>query len=70
MFKGKVSLYKNTDGKEEKIEQEFDDPSEYRAFVRSHPEFSFRDPFPSIGFPYFGNVWDTLEDMVDRRMRL
>ena len=69
MFKGKISFYKNDDGKEQRIEEEFDDPQRYKDFIRSHPELSFRDPFPNINLPYISNVWDSLDDIVDRRMR-
>ena len=75
MFKGKISFYKNVDGKEERIEEEFDDPRLYREFIAKHPElryntfdlpvlWNFWSPFS------FGGLWDSLDDIVDRRLRL
>jgi hypothetical protein len=66
MFKGKISFYKNVDGKEDRIEEEFDDPRNYREFIAKHPELRF-DYFE---VPAFGNLWSVLDDIIDRRFRL
>ncbi len=75
MFKGKISFYKNVDGKEERIEEEFDDPRLYREFIAKHPELRY----PTFEMPVlwsvwnpltFGGLWDSLDDIVDRRLRL
>lgn len=39
MFKGKVHLYKNVDGKEEEIKKTFDNEKEFDAFIDKNPEF-------------------------------
>lgn len=38
MFQGKVVIYKNIDGKEQKVEKTFDNPSDYNYFIQNNTD--------------------------------
>lgn len=38
MFKGKIHIYKNVDGKEEEIKKEFDKENDFEKFMEQNPE--------------------------------
>ncbi len=59
MFKGKVTIIKNINGKEEKIEKEFKSPDEYQAFLREQ-NMQMADPKLSL------SEWGALGDFVER----
>ncbi len=59
MFKGKVTIIRNINGKEEKIEKEFKSPDEYQAFLREQNK-QMADPKLSL------SEWGALGDFVDR----
>ncbi len=59
MFKGKVTIIKNINGKEEKIEKEFDSQDEYLRFMAQN-NAGFADPSLSL------SEWGALGDFVDR----
>lgn len=65
MFKGKVHLYKNVDGKEEEIKKEFDNEKEFDAFVDKNPELKkLRDfKWESIKWPSLSGFKDFFEDV-------
>lgn len=44
MFKGKIHLYRNVDGKKEELSREFDSEKDFQAFLDKSPELKkFRD---------------------------
>ena len=45
MFKGKVYVYRNNNGKEEEFEKEFDNPQEFNNFRRSYRQPELEGPF-------------------------
>jgi hypothetical protein len=52
MFKGKIYLYKNSDGKEEKVEKEFDNKDEFNEYIEKNPELKkLESEFEMIRFP-------------------
>jgi len=52
MFKWKVYLYKNIDGKEEKVEKEFDNQDNFNKYVEQNPELKkMEKDFEKIEFP-------------------
>lgn len=64
MFKGKVHLYKNVDGKEEEIKKNFDNEKEFNAFVDKNPELKKLQEFKwkPIKWPSLSGFKDLLED--------
>lgn len=59
MFKGKVTIIKNINGKEEKVEKEFNSPDEYQAFLR---EQNMNSANPKLSL----SEWDALGGFIDR----
>jgi hypothetical protein len=52
MFKWKVYLYKNINGKEEKIEKNFNDEKEFNDYIASNPELKkLENQWKEIKFP-------------------
>ena len=45
MFKGKVYIYRNNNGKEEEFEKEFDNPQEFDNFRRTYHQPEFWGPY-------------------------
>lgn len=45
MFKGKVYVYRNNNGKEEEFEKEFDNPQEFNNFRKTYHQPEFGGPF-------------------------
>lgn len=64
MFKGKVHLYKNVDGKEEEVKKEFDNEKEFNAFVDKNQELKkLRDfKWEPIRWPSISGFKDLFED--------
>jgi hypothetical protein len=62
MFKGKVSLYKNVGGKEERIEKEFDNEKEFDAFVSKHPDFKALRDWKPVRWPEFDGLQAFFEE--------
>jgi len=64
MFKGKVYVYRNNNGKEEEFEKEFDNPQEFNNFRKSYRQPEFEGPFMGLGDRahlqnYFNNLIDS-----------
>lgn len=59
MFKGKISIYKNLNGKENKIEQEFDNESDYNRFIEEN-----KIQLWEFNQSFFSNIYD-LEKYID-----
>jgi hypothetical protein len=59
MFKGKVSIIKNINGKEERVEKEFNSPEEYREFLASN---QINIPEPKLTL----SEWSSLGDYIDK----
>ena len=64
MFKGKVYVYRNDNGKEEEFEKEFDNPQEFNNFRKSYHQPEFEGPFMGLGDRahlqnYFNNLIDS-----------
>lgn len=69
MFKGKIYLYKNINGKEEKVEKDFDNEEDFKKYVNQNPEFKKMDQdFDKIMFPK--SFYDTKNffEEFDRRL--
>ncbi len=60
MFKGKVTIIKKVNGKEEKIEKEFNSPEEYQAFLRANSDFAVANPRLTL------SEWDALGSFIDQ----
>jgi len=61
MFKGKVTIIKNINGKEEKIEKEFKSAKEYEEFIKSQGAFA-----PAVDPKLSLSEWGALGDFIDR----
>ena len=64
MFKWKVYVYRNNNGKEEEFEKEFDNPQEFNNFRKSYRQPEFEGPFMGLGDRahlqnYFNNLIDS-----------
>lgn len=70
MFKGKVYMYSNINGKEEKLEREFDNPQEFRSFASQVPAFQMFTRLPRFGLDGRNNLHNYLEDFLERRLGL
>ena len=68
MFKGKVYVYRNNNGKEEEFEKEFDNPQEFNNFRKTYRQPEFEGPFMWL--------WDRahlqnyFNNLIDRRFWL
>ena len=68
MFKGKVYVYRNNNGKEEEFEKEFDNPQEFYNFRKTYRQPEFEGPFMWL--------WDRahlqnyFNNLIDRRFWL
>ena len=68
MFKGKVYVYRNNNGKEEEFEKEFDNPQEFNNFRKNYHQPEFGGPFMWL--------WDRahlqnyFNNLIDRRFWL
>ena len=68
MFKGKVYVYRNNNGKEEEFEKEFDNPQEFNNFRKTYRQSEFAGPFMWL--------WDRahlqnyFNNLIDRRFWL
>jgi len=68
MFKGKVYVYRNNNGKEEEFEKEFDNPQEFNNFRKTYRQPEFTGPFMWL--------WDRahlqnyFNNLIDRRFWL
>ncbi len=68
MFKGKVYVYRNNNGKEEEFEKEFDNPQEFDNFRKSYRQPEFEGPFMGLGDrAHLQNYFDNL---INRRLWL
>ncbi len=61
MFKGKITIVKNVNGKEEKIEKEFSSPEEYEAFLAQN---NMARPLPDPKLSL--SEWDALASFIDQ----
>ena len=68
MFKWKVYVYRNNNGKEEEFEKEFDNPQEFNNFRKTYRQPEFEGPFMWL--------WDRahlqnyFNNLIDRRFWL
>ena len=68
MFKGKVYVYRNNNGKEEEFEKEFDNPQEFNNFRKTYRQPEFEGPYMWL--------WDRahlqnyFNNLIDRRFWL
>lgn len=71
MFEGKIYIYKNVNGKEQKIEKKFNNPEEYNDFISKNPELKkFNDnkidlvtDFINLWKHLYGSANNKLEDL-------
>ena len=68
MFKGKVYVYRNNNGKEEEFEKEFDNPQEFNNFRKTYRQPEFEGPFMWLGD--WANLQNYFNNLIDRRFWL
>lgn len=69
MFKWKIYVYKNVNGKEQKIEKEFTDPREYEQFVTQNPEFAGLSNLENrLGFGEFADFNKYLDNFFNSKL--
>lgn len=64
MFKGKIHLYKNVDGKEEEVKKEFNNEKEFNTFIDKNPELKKLQDFEwePIRWPALSSFKDLFEN--------
>ncbi|HMT27425.1 MAG TPA: hypothetical protein PKD96_03905 [Candidatus Absconditabacterales bacterium] len=67
MFKGKVVIYKNINGKEQHISKEFDNPQDYEYFIKNSPVKEIQHLEQSIKFPQRNEFTDYMENLFDSK---
>ena len=70
MFKGKVYMYSNINGKEEKLEREFDNPQDFQSFAGQVPAFQMLNRMPMFGLDGWNSLHNYLEDFLDKKLGL
>ena len=70
MFKGKVYIYKNLNGREEKIEREFDDAHEFQSFAKKHDVGFYPFHSPILWLGEWANLQNYFDSLVDRKLGL
>lgn len=68
MFKGKVYVYRNNNGKEEEFEKEFDNPQEFNNFRKNYRQPEFEGPFMGLGDR--AHLQNYFNNLIDRRFWL
>ena len=68
MFKWKVYIYRNNNGKEEEFEKEFDNPQEFNNFRKSYRQPEFEGPFMGLGDR--AHLQNYFNNLIDRRFWL
>jgi len=68
MFKGKVYVYRNNNGKEEEFEKEFDNPQEFNNFRKSYRQPEFAGPFMWLWD--WAHLQNYFNNLIDRRFWL
>ncbi len=65
MFKGKITIVKNINGKEEKLEKEFNSEKEYREFLR---ENNMNLPEPRLTLSEWSSLGDYIDNIFEERL--
>lgn len=68
MFKGKVYVYRNNNGKEEEFEKEFDNPQEFNNFRKTYRQPEFEGPIMGLGDR--AHLQNYFNNLIDRRFWL
>lgn len=68
MFKWKVYVYRNNNGKEEEFEKEFDNPQEFNDFRKSYRQPEFDGPFMWLWD--WAHLQNYFNNLIDRRFWL
>ena len=68
MFKWKVYVYRNNNGKEEEFEKEFDNPQEFNNFRKSYRQPEFEGPIMWLGD--WAHLQNYFNNLIDRRFWL
>ena len=68
MFKWKVYVYRNNNGKEEEFEKEFDNPQEFNNFRKTYRQPEFEGPF--MGLWDWAHLQNYFNNLIDRRFWL
>ena len=63
-------MYSNINGREEKLEREFDNPQEFQSFAGQMPAFQLLNRFPSFGRDGLNSIHNYFENLLDRRLWL
>ena len=68
MFKGKVYVYKNNNGKVEEFEKEFDNLQDFLNFKRSYNQPEFEEPM--LWLTGWTNLQNYFDNLINRRLWL
>lgn len=68
MFKWKVYVYRNNNGKEEEFEKEFDNPQEFYNFRKTYHQPEFEGPF--LGLWDRAHLQNYFNNLIDSRFWL
>jgi hypothetical protein len=68
MFKWKVYVYRNNNGKEEEFEKEFDNPQEFNNFRKTYRQPEFEGPIMWLWD--WAHLQNYFNNLIDRRFRL
>ena len=68
MFKWKIYVYRNNNGKEEEFEKEFDNPQEFNNFKRNYNQPEFEEPM--LWLTGWTNLQNYFNNLIDRRFWL
>lgn len=63
-------MYSNVNGREEKLEREFDNPQEFQSFAGQVPAFQLFNRLPSFGWDGFNSLHNYFENLLDRKLGL
>ncbi len=69
MFKGRVQIYTNRNGRENKIDREFDNPEEFNQFLKENSinTQGIHDEM-NMSLNNWARLQDFFENMIDRRL--
>ena len=63
-------MYSNVNGREEKLEREFDNPQDFQSFAGQVPAFQIFNRLPSFGRDGITSLHNYFENLLDRRLGL
>ena len=61
-------MYSNMNGREEKLEREFDNPQEFQSFAKQIPAFQMLNRVPLFGLDVRDTFHTYFENLLDKRL--